>query len=131
MGQSSGSVIGAASHVWRRSEVKRVKVADRASVKHLAALETELFREHMPIVECLALLQYSDGSPRQTGFFGVYLDGATWVAFVKDKTGDAILKGTGRTLDEAVGVLSLMLGADDAPWEHDGKAKRLGERKAR
>jgi len=123
---SSGAVIGPASHVWGYPSVKKVKLAERASVKHLAALETEAFRDLMPVVEQLALLQYEDGSARQPGFLMIWVDGSTWVVVAKDKDAGAQLKCVGRTLDEALGTLALMLGSDDAPWELDGKAARLG-----
>jgi len=109
---------------FRRMSVKKVKVADRASVKHLAALETELLRDHMAIVEHLVLLQYSDSSPRQTGYLGVWTQGSAWVARITDKDADATLTCEGKTLDEALTLLHMMLGAEDAPWEPCARKKR-------
>jgi len=117
-----------AGALWVAEEttVKKVRVADRASVKHLAALESELFRDYMPIVEQLALLQYEDGSPRQGGYLGIWTQGATWHARAQDKDADAYLPCVGRTLDEALATLALMLGAEDAPWEPNGRRKKKG-----
>jgi len=111
--------------------MKKVKVADRASVKHLAALETEVLRDLMPIVEFLALLMYEDGSPRQGGFLMMWCEGSAWKVVVKDKDADAQLPVVGRTLDEALGTLALMLGAEDAPWEPNTRNARPGGRKGR
>jgi len=111
---------------FRRPDVRKVKLADRASVKHLAALETELLREHMAVVEHLALLQYSDGTPRQTGYLGIWTQGSTWVARITDKDADAQLTMEGKTLDEALTLLHMMLGAEDAPWEPCGRRKKKG-----
>jgi hypothetical protein len=111
--------------VWqqRRGSVKKVKLTERSSVKHLAAMETEVFGAYLAVLEALALLQYDDGSPRQPGYLGVWTNGATWFARFNDKDADASLTAEGRTLDEALGVLALLLGADDAPWEPNSRKK--------
>lgn len=107
-------------------DVKKVKVADRGSVKNLAPLETEYLREHMGIVESLALLSYEDGSPRQPGYLGMWVQGSTWVVRLTDKDADATLTAEGRTLDEALDTLQLLLGSDAAPWEPNSRRKRKG-----
>ena len=111
--------------------MKKVRLADRATVKHLAALESEYLRDCMPVVEQLALLQYDDGSPRQGGLLMVWCDGSAWVCCVKDRDAAAQIKTTGKTLDEALATMALMLGAEDAPWEPDANARRQGGRKAK
>lgn len=110
--------------------VKKVRIADKAAVRHLAALETELLRDHLSVVEHLALLQYEDGSPRQTGYLGVWTQGSQWMARITDKDGDATLTAGGRTLDEALTLLAMLLGADDAPWEPVSRRVSKGARKA-
>jgi hypothetical protein len=125
---------GAASNplwVGRYPNMKKVKLGDRGAVRHLAALESEVLRDHMPVVEQLALLQYEDGTPRQGGYLGVYVDGSAWVLIVKDRDAGAQLRITGRTFDEALGTLALMLGAEDAPWEVDPNARQKGGRKTK
>lgn len=108
----------------KRPSMKRVKVTERGRVKHLAPLETEVFRDVFPIVEALAALQYDDGTPRQPGYLGVWVQGSGWVVRLIDKDADAQLTVEGKTLDEAFNVLSLILGAEDAPWEPLAKRRR-------
>jgi len=119
--------------IWRqeRPNVKKVKLAKATAVKHVAALETEMFRDCLAICEFLAMLQYEDGSPRIPGYCGVWCQGATWVVRATDKDADATLTGTGRTLDEAVQLLALLLGAEDAPWEPNSRREvRKGKKAA-
>jgi hypothetical protein len=106
--------------------VKKVKVADRATVKHLAALESNLFREHLSIIECLAMLQYSDGSPREPGYLGMWTQGATWFLRIQDKTGEAQMTAEGRTAEEAWDTLAVLLGSEDPPWEPMTRRKKKG-----
>lgn len=110
----------------RRPSVKKVKVGDRSSVKHLAAMESEMMRDRMAVVEALAMLQYDDGSPRQPGYLGVWTQGSAWVVRLTDKDAEASLTAEGRTLDEAMELLHMLLGAEDAPWEPMGRRKKKG-----
>lgn len=111
--------------------MKKVKLPERAAVKHIAALESEMMKDAMPVLEQLAMLQYEDGSPRQGGLLMVWVDGSTWTALVKERSADAQMRATGRTWDEMIGTLALMLGAEDAPWEPDPNARRHGGRKGK
>lgn len=106
--------------------MKKVKVGDRSSVKHLAAMESEMMRDRMAVVEALAMLQYDDGSPRQPGYLGVWTQGSAWVVRLTDKDAEASLTAEGRTLDEAMELLHMLLGAEDAPWEPMGRRKKKG-----
>ena len=111
--------------------MRKVKLAERASVKHLAALESEMFRDVMAVLEFLAMLQYDDGTPRQGGFLMMWCEGSAWKVVVKDKDSDAQMPVVGKTADEAFGTLALMLGAEDAPWEPAKASGRSGARKGR
>jgi hypothetical protein len=104
--------------------MRKVKVSERSTVKHLVAVESELFRDLMPIVEFGCMLQYDDGSPRQPGYVGFWSNGLSWFARATDKDADATLTTEGRTLDDALQLLSLMLGAEDAPWVSNPRKKR-------
>jgi len=110
----------------RRPDVKKVKVADRSSVKHLASLDSVVLGQHPAVIDSLGLLQYSDGSPRQSGYLGVWVQGSVWVVRLTDKDADATLTCEGRTFDEALSTLNLMLGADDAPWEPVARRRKKG-----
>lgn len=104
--------------------MKRVKVGERSAVKHLAALESEYLKDVLAVVDSIAMLQYDDGTPRQAGYLGVWVQGSTWVVRISDKDADATLTAEGRTLDEALDLLALLLGAEDAPWEPNQRRKR-------
>lgn len=112
--------------------MKKVKRAERAAVKHLAALESEYFREHMSLVEHMAMLQYEDGDPRRAGWLTIRTMGAAWQVVVKDPDGASSFTAVGRTLDEALDTAALLLGSEEAPWEPDTwlekDAKRGGKK---
>lgn len=121
---SPGTSLGGPGATWGRTDVKKVKFSDRSSVKHLAALESNAFSSMLPIVEALAVLVYEDGSPRAPGYLGLWSQGATWFARITDKDAGAQLTCEGRTIDEALGTLALLLTAEDAPWERQRAQKR-------
>jgi len=104
---------------WGYPDMKRVKKEDRVSVKHLAPMETELFKEQLPLVEHTAMLQYEDGTSRQPGWFTIRTSGAAWVITVKDPDSASSFSVVAKTLDEAVGTASLLLACEEAPWEPD------------
>jgi len=106
--------------------MRKVKVPERSTVKHLVALESELFRDVMPVVEFAGMLQYDDGSPRQPGYVGFWSNGVSWFFRATDKDADATLTTEGRTLDDALQLLALMLGADDAPWVKNQPKRKKG-----
>ena len=129
LARSHGAVRPAAAHVVRLGEpnVKKVKVKERSTVKHLAALESEYLKDVQGVVEALAMLQYEDGSPRQTAYLGVWVVGSTWTVRIQDKDADASLTAEGRTLDEALDQLQMYLSSDEAPWEPNSrKTKKKG-----
>lgn len=109
-----------------RPNVKKVKLSDKSSVKHLAAMESEYLAACQPVIDALAMLQYEDGTPRQAGYLGIWTNGSAWVVRITDKDADAQLTMEGRTLDEALDTLAFNLGADEAPWEPCGRKKKKG-----
>ena len=108
--------------------MKKVKREDRASVKNLAALESEYFREHLALVEHCCCLQYEDGEPRQPGWITFRTQGAGWQVVVKDPDSASSFIALGKTLDEALDTAALLLGSEEAPWEPDAY---LAQSKAR
>lgn len=112
-----------------RPKVRKPKVGEKSSVKHLAALESEMMRDHMAVLEALAMMQYADGTPRKAGFLGVFTDGDQWCVFLKDNTGQCKLPARGRTWDEMMDALQILLESEDAPWEPDDLAERKKERR--
>ena len=119
-----GASLNDAEVVVEEADVKKVKITERSAVKHIAALETEYLSDCVAVVDSIAMLQYDDGSPRQGGYLGVWTQGSAWVARITDKDGEATLTAEGRTLDEALDLLTLLLGADDAPWEPISRRKK-------
>lgn len=115
-----------ADRIWLEVGVKKVTVAERSSVKHLAALESQMFREHLAVLEVLAMLQYADGSPREPGYLGMWTQGGTWFVRVQDKTGDAQMTAEGRTAEEAWDALALLLGSENPPWEPMSRRRKKG-----
>lgn len=104
---------------WEYPSMKKVKREDRASVKNLAGLETELFRELLSLVEHCCCLQYEDGSPRQPGWITIRTSGAAWQCVVKDPDSSSSFTTVGKTLDDVLTNAALLLGCEEAPWEHD------------
>lgn len=100
--------------------MKKKKRADApASAKHLAPMETELLRLHLPLLEHCAATQYEDGDPRKPGWFTVRTFGSTWQIEIKDPDTLQMMRITQPTLDDALTMAALLLAAEDAPWEPD------------
>lgn len=104
---------------WEYPSMKKVKREDRSPVKNLAALESELFRDHLALVEHCCCLQYEDGSPRQPGWVMVRTSGAAWQVVVKDPDSACSFTVVAKTVDEAFESAALLLGCEEAPWEPD------------
>lgn len=109
--------------------MKKVKRSEASLVKHLAPLETEVFRDHMPLVEHVAMLQYDDGESREGGWFTVRTTGAAWQIVVKDPDSACSFTVTAKTLDEALATATLLLGCEEAPWEPDSYLAASAARK--
>jgi len=101
-------------------EMKKKKIqAEGGDEKHRAPLETELLRDLMPLVEHMALTRYEDGDSREPGWVTIKTNGRAWVVQVKDPDAGVSFQAVGETLDKALETAALLLGCDEAPWEHD------------
>lgn len=98
---------------------KRQPLQQTEGVKHLAALESNYFGQLLSLVEHCAVRQYDDGTPRETGWFTIKVQGAAWIVQVKDPDGCCSFNALGDTLDKALETAALFLTCDEAPWEHD------------
>lgn len=87
--------------------------------RHLAAIETEVFRDHLAIVEHLAVTRYDDGDARQPGWLTIRTQGRSWVADVKDPDSACSFRVLATTLDELLETVQELLSTEDAPWEKD------------
>lgn len=119
--------------LWEKEypSVKKVKRSEVASVKHLAALESELLRDHLSLVEHMACMQYEDGEAREPGWITIRTTGAAWQVVVKDPDSACSFTAIAKTLDEAISTASLLLGCEEAPWEPDAYLSASKARKGK
>lgn len=98
---------------------KKVKNSDAAPVKHLAAIESNVMAQHMGIVNHCAVTQYDDGDVRKPGWITVKTLGSAWQVEAKDPDTCLTLRVIQASLDDALGLLNLLLESEEAPWESD------------
>lgn len=110
---------GAQWYTMEFPSMKKKVSKSAEGVKHLAAMETNLFASLMPLVEHCALRQYDDGEARETGWVTIKTQGAAWCIQVKDPDAAVSFTAVADTLDKALETAALLLGCDDAPWELD------------
>lgn len=105
---------------WSRP-VMGIKKRDAAASPqaHRADVASNLFTQHMALVEHMALTQYDDKSPREPGWITIKTNGAAWVVQVKDPDSATSFTAIGDTLDKALDTANLLLSCEEAPWEHD------------
>lgn len=107
-------------HSWERPSMKKkLSKTEGAIMKHLAAVETEILRGLLPLVEHCAVRQYDDGDPRETGWITLKTQGSAWVVQVKDPDSGCSFSAVAESLDKALETAALLLSCDDAPWEPD------------
>ncbi len=114
--------VGSAAPIWRVEEPSMKKRGPKTGVggeKHLAALESRIFADMLPLVEHCALRQYDDGEARETGWITLKTQGAAWCVQVKDPDSACAFTAVAETLDKALETAALLLSCDDAPWEPD------------
>jgi len=99
---------------------RRIAKKEGGDARHLAPIETEVFRELLPLVEHMCIRKYDDGEMRAVGWITIKTEGHAWVVQVKDPDGACQIKVIGETLDAALRTAAVMLAADDCPWEPDG-----------
>jgi len=88
-------------------------------VKHLAALESTVLQNMHPIIAHCAVCQYDDGTSRKPGWVTLKTMGSAWVLEAKDPDSCAKITVVQSSLDDALALLSVLLEADEAPWELD------------
>lgn len=114
---------GPATIQYRRLEAYGMKRPSSGSGggtgRHQAAMETERWRDHMALVEHMAIVQYDDGTPRQPGYVTVRTQGRAWVVDVKDPDTCLSFRVLSESLDAALEQAALLLTAEAAPWEPD------------
>lgn len=103
---------------------KKMTSADGKPPRHLAALESELLHDLMPLVEHMGVTAYDDGDARVPGFITIRTQGAAWVIDVKDPDSGNSFRIVDQTLDKALQSVALLLACDEAPWSPDAFLKR-------
>jgi len=115
LGSASGAPLK-----WEIPNVKKRQPLTGANgAKHLAALESNLFGQLLPLVEHCALRQYDDGEAREPGWLTIKTQGAAWCVQVKDPDGACSFTAVAESLDKALETAALLLSCDEAPWEPD------------
>lgn len=99
--------------------------AGTSSALHLAPLDGVVLGKFPALVAHCAVTRYDDGEPRRPGWFTVKSMGSAWCIQVKDPDAAASMTAIGNTLDDALTLAELLLGAEEAPWEPDAFLKRL------
>lgn len=94
-----------------------------------AALNSKMLADVLPIVQHLAVRTYDDGAPRTPGTLMVKTVGSMWQMIAKDPDSKQQLLVLAASLDDALLLLSMLLEAEDAPWEPDPYARDTGPKK--
>lgn len=108
---------------------KKLVSAAGSDEKHLAAIETEVLRDHLAVVEHLAVVRYDDGDPREPGYITLRTQGRSWIADVKDPDSCCSFRVVATTCDEMLETLQELLSTQDAPWEPDRYLKQKSPKK--
>lgn len=95
----------------------------------LASLDTKMFHDCPSLMAALATVRYTDGSPRENGWFMVRMQGTLYQVILKDPSTGMELQGVGPTVDDAFAAVELMLGMDRPPWQLDKYARAREPRK--
>lgn len=111
--------LGVGTHYERPSMKKKTGKVPEGQGKHLAPVESETFKDLMPLVEHCCCRAYDDGDPREPGWITVKTAGSAWIVQVKDPDSCMFFSAVGATLDKALETAALLLACEEAPWEPD------------
>jgi len=113
-------------NTWKEVFMKKREPSNaaKAGVLHLAAVESDLFSKHLPIVQHCSHTMYDDGSVRKPGWITIKTMGSTWVVEVKDPDSCSRMTVVQQTLDDALTMASVLLESEEAPWENDPWLKK-------
>lgn len=117
---------------WGWTVKKRVVGAAASSPDgpvHLAALESGIFSSLHPIVRHCAVVRYDTGEARTPGKLFLETLGSAWKLAATDPDTCSKLQVVSQNLDDALALLSLLLDAEDTPWEVDQYAVNRSRQK--
>lgn len=126
---TDGRVTGVEYWPALETNVKKIKVGasgGSSMARHLAPVESNILDKLPNLIAHCAVTKYEDGDPRKPGWVTVKTMGAAWVVEAKDPDACARLTATADTLDNALVLVDMLLGAEEAPWENDPWLKRQG-----
>lgn len=105
---------------WRIPDVKKKTLLSGSSAeRHLAALESALFAQHLALLEHCAVTRYDDGDPREPGFLRFGTLGAAWTLDVKDPDTEMSFRLVDASVDKLWDAAALLLACDEAPFAPD------------
>lgn len=87
--------------------------------QHLAPVDCKVLSGFLPIVKHAAIVKYDDDEPRQPGKVYIETMGSAWKVVLTDPDTCSKLTVVGPTLDDALSLASVLLEAEDTPWEPD------------
>jgi len=115
---------------WRFPDVKKPNMGKGASdARHLAAMETALFAQHLPVLEHMAVVRYDDGDARQPGWIRLGTLGSAWTMDVKDPQSEMAFRLVDQSVDTLWNTAALLLGCEEAPWVRDPYLAPKGRQK--
>lgn len=92
---------------------------------HDAALETDLFREHLGLVEFCSSTSTKDGMPRTPGKLLITTQGEAWKVELIDPDGRRSIRVLAATLDDAIEMATLFVRSKSPPWHSISVARSL------
>jgi hypothetical protein len=98
---------------------KKTRSADAVVQRHIAAIESNVLAHHAAIVAHCAVTQYDDGDARKPGWVTIKTFGSAWQVEAKDPDTCLALRVVQASLDDALGLMNLLLESEEAPWEPD------------
>jgi len=105
---------------WRKPDVKKkTAMGSGDGGRHLAAMETSIFAQLLPLVEHCAMVRYDDDDPRLPGWIRMGVLGAAWTLDVKDPDTQQSFRVVDSSLDKAWEAAALVLACDQAPFAAD------------
>jgi len=105
---------------WEFPNVKKKSTSSGASTdRHLAALESSLFAQHLPLLEHCAVIRYDDGDPRLNGWLRLGVLGGAWTLDVKDPDTEMSFRLVDASVDKLWDAAALLLACDEAPFSAD------------
>lgn len=92
---------------------------DVAAVTSLVERASKVLGTMPHLVDHLSVTRYDDGSARTPGTMIVKTMGSVWVLVLKEPDAGLQMQVTGTSIDDALVLADMLLGAEDAPWETD------------